>query len=382
MSAQEESSGCQPEQRTQCPFYVGTYTQAPFQGQGIYRAELDLKTGELSQAELVVECDRPAFVIRHPRGPFLYSIGETWEHHGPVHSFAIQPGTNQLRLLNTRQINGVLGPTHLCLAGNSTVSGDSDVLVVACYGSGTTVSLPIEKDGTIGEVVSFMQHQGSGPKKDRQEGPHAHGVYVDAQQRVYVPDLGIDQVVLYDLDLKTGTLTPGSQRAIEMVPGSGPRHLAFGTDQGTSSVPTIYVVNELNSTVSVVRPNQDGVLGIVQNVSTLPQEVLDAEKKLDNWTAEIAVHPNGRFVYASNRGHDSIAVFSVDAESGQLKLVQTESTQGRTPRNFSMTPDGRFLLAANQDSNTVVSFWVDPESGRLTPTGSSVEVGSPVCVVF
>jgi len=361
------------------PFLIGTYTQGQFRGEGIYLSEFNPVDGSMKPAELVHKCVAPAFLIKHPKkNNLVYSVGETWvAGEGPIYTFLFDFQTKSLTPLNDILVPGT-GPTHLCVHSDA----QGETLVVACYGGGNAVSVSLEKDGRMGKVVSVMQHSGSGPNQSRQKEPHPHGAYVaPGTSQILIPDLGIDKVMLYDLDPATSELTPSKQPFLTLPPGSGPRHLEFDpTDTNR-----FYVVNELTSTVSAVRKNADGFWEIRQTLSTLLPEILaDSEKlaNLNNTTAEIAVHPSGRFVYASNRGHNSIAVFAVDKASGQLTLIQTESTQGRTPRHFAIVPGGRFLLAANQDTDSVVAFQIDLETGKMKPLGQSLEVGSPVCVVF
>ncbi|MCL2304577.1 MAG: lactonase family protein [Planctomycetaceae bacterium] len=372
-------SGSLIAQETAIPFLIGTYTQGQFHGKGIYLSEFDPASGSMKPAELIQPCDAPAFLIRHPeKNNRIYAVGETWTTgEGPIHAFSFDPLTKRMNKVNDLVIPGT-GPTHLCV--HSDAQGES--LVVACYGSGNTVSVVLEKDGRLGKIAKVFQHFGSGPNQNRQKGPHPHGAYVvPGTSQILIPDLGIDKVMMYDIDPATSVLTPSRQAFLAMPPGSGPRHLAFDP----TNAARFYVVNELDSTVSAVRKDAAGNWAIVQTVSTLPREILaDPEKlaDLNNTTAEIAVHPSGRFVYASNRGHNSIAVFAVDKENDQLTLVQTEPTQGRTPRHFAIVPGGHFLLVANQDSDTVTAFQIDPESGKMVPLHQSLNVGSPVCVVF
>lgn len=386
------------------PFYIGTYTQGNAQGKGIYLSALNTQDGSLAAAELISECVAPAFLIRHPTKPMLYGVSEVWEGEekgkGTVYAFSIDKNTNRLTRLPDQKIPGVC-TTHLCVHCNE--SGDT--LVVANYGSGNVVSLPINESGALENFAGSIQHHGSGPNVARQKAPHPHGAYaVPFSNQILVPDLGIDKLMMYKVDSNTAKITPDTQTFLEMPPGSGPRHLAFAfgkTLGNTVETPyvdtkTLYVVNELDSTVSVVvqknvapnaaeNPVNPHRWEITQTVSTLPKSVLDSPEQLEalkNTTAEIAVHPSGRFVYASNRGHNSIAVFSVDKASGNLTLIQTEPTQGKEPRHFAISPCGRLLLAANQNSHSIVSMKIDPESGKLTPNGKSIEVGSPVCIVF
>jgi len=370
-------------QEATLPFLIGTYTEGHFRGKGIYLSEFNPADGSMKAAELVHECAAPAFLARPSKGSNLpanmvYAVGETWTAgQGPIYAFTFDPQRKTLTKLNEIIVPGT-GPTHLCV--HSDEKGNS--LVVACYGGGNTVSIVLEKDGRLGEIASVMQHSGSGPNQSRQQNPHPHGAYIiPGTTQILIPDLGIDKVVMYDIDPATSVLTPSKQPYLAMPPGSGPRHL----EVDPTDTKRFYVVNELDSTVSAVRKNADGLWEITQTLPTLPQEILaDADRLagLSNTTAEIAVHPTGRFVYASNRGHNSIAVFAVNQQSGQLTLIQTESTQGRAPRHFAIVPGGRFLLAENQDTDTIVAFRIDQETGKLTPMGQTLEVGSPVCVLF
>lgn len=403
----EETAAPQTSVPLTVPFYVGTYTQGNAQGKGIYLSALNTQDGSFVAAELLIECDAPAFLVRHPSKPTLYAVAETWNgEQGTVYAFAVDKSTNRLTRLPDQKVPGV-GTTHLCVHCDAL----GDTLVVVNYGGGNVVSLPINENGELGSFASSIQHYGSGPNPSRQKEPHPHGVYiVPFSNQILVPDLGIDKLMMYKVDSNTAKITPDTQIFLEMPPGSGPRHLAFafgadiGNPPGTPYIAakSLYVVNELDSTVSFVIqknvPPQNGVpqgenqpsnntlrWEIAQTVSTLPKSVLDSPEQLQalkNTTAEIAVHPSGRFVYASNRGHDSIAVFSVDKATGNLTLLQTEPTQGKNPRHFAISSCGHFLLAANQDSHTIFSFRIDQESGKLAPTGKSVNVGSPVCVVF
>ncbi|MGL6196806.1 MAG: lactonase family protein, partial [Thermoguttaceae bacterium] len=282
------------------PFYIGTYTQGHFKGKGIYLADLDTATGEISEPKLVAECDSPAFLVDNRVGEdsYIYAVGETWtEGKGPIYAFKVNKNDSTLTKLNEITIPGT-GPTHLCICDNG--GGGlgveaKNVLVVACYGSGNVVSLPILPDGKLGEVVSSIKHEGSGPNKARQNEPHPHGVYQMPigkshynpnewrVREIAVPDLGTDKIFLYEVDTATAKMTPAKhQKFIELPPGSGPRHLAFTGDKRDGT--RIYCVNELDSTVSFI----DG--DVVQTVSTLPKEITDSPEKLkelNNTTAEI-----------------------------------------------------------------------------------------------
>src|SRR5262249_7748111 len=246
---------------------------------------------------------------------------------------------------------------------------------LANYGGGSVEVVPVDADGKLGEPTAFIQHKGTGPNKSRQEGPHAHSINLDAANKfAFAAHLGLDKVLIYKYDAEKGTLEPNDPPAGEVPPGGGPRHFAFHPNGKLA-----FVCDEMTSAVTPFAYDASkGALKQLETVSTLPK---DAEAK-GNSTAEVQVHPSGKAVYVSNRGHNSIAVFSVDPETGKLTLIQNESTQGKTPRNFGIDPTGAYLLAANQDSASVVVFKIDPATGKLTPTGKSVEVPSPVCVKF
>ncbi|MBC8040692.1 MAG: lactonase family protein, partial [Opitutaceae bacterium] len=238
---------------------------------------------------------------------------------------------------------------------------------------GTAALLPVLPDGGVGAPASVDQHAGKSIHPSRQKGPYAHSINLTAEGRfAFVADLGTDQVYTYRVDTAAATLTPASPASVALAPGSGPRHLALSPDGRHA-----YVINELANTLTTFALDaQTGALTALQTVPTLPADFTTGT------TAEVVAHPNGRFVYGSNRGHDSIAVFAVDAASATLSLVEHVSTQGRTPRNFNLSPDGRWLIAANQDGNSLVIYSVDPATGRLKPTGQTLALGAPVCVRF
>jgi 6-phosphogluconolactonase len=350
-----------------CRVYLGTYSSGG--SRGIYQSRLDVATGRLEPAELAAEAVNPSFVVAHPKGRFLYAISEIGgfggKKSGALSAFAIDPASGKLTLLNQQATEGD-GPCHLA------VDPSGRCALVANYGGGSVACLPIGADGRLGPATSFHQHRGASVSKQRQEGPHAHCVTVDPAQRfVLAADLGIDRVMIYRFDPANGTLAPNDPPSFAASPGAGPRHVAFHPGGRIA-----YVINELNSTVTVAGYDPErGTLAARQTVSTLPAGFHGA-----NTTAEIQVHPSGRFVYGSNRGHDSIAIFAVEPETGRLRPLGHEPTQGRNPRNFVLDPSGRFLLAANQDGANVVVFHIDPETGRLHPTGSSIRVAMPVCI--
>ena len=348
--------------------YFGTYTGA--KSKGIYMSRFDPATGKLSAAGLAAETQSPSFLALHPDGRFLYAVGESSllgeSKQGGVSAFAIAPD-GKLKLLNT-QPSGGTGPCHLA------VDAKGRFVFTANYGSGSVAALPIRKDGSLESPAAMMQHSGSSMNRQRQGGPHAHCVNLSPDQQFLLAcDLGLDRVMIYRLGGAAHALAANDPPFATITPGSGPRHLAFDP-RGKF----VYVVNELSSTVTVFAYDaKRGALREVQTISTLPKNL-----NKQSWCSEIAVHPSGRFVYASNRGQDSIAVFTVDGPSGRLTLVEQQPTQGRTPRHFALDPTGRWLLAENQDSDSVVVFRVEPKTSALVPTGQRLDVPPPVCAVF
>jgi 6-phosphogluconolactonase len=351
--------------------YIGTYTGA--KSKGIHVSRLNLSTGALSAPELAAETPSPSFLAQHPTRDFLYAANEIGTYEGKptgsVTAFAVNPGTGQLSTLNSQASMGG-GPAHLVVD-----SAGKNVLV-ANYGGGSVAVLPIGNDGLLKPASASVQHTGSSVNEQRQKQPHAHSINLDPANRfAYAADLGIDKVLIYRFDAAKGTLTPSDPAFVAVEPGSGPRHLAIHPTGRFA-----YVINELTIAVTVFERNAaNGGLTAVQTISTLPP---DQAKQAGYSTAEVQVHPSGRFLYGSNRGHDSIAVFAIDEQSGRLTSVETTPTQGRTPRNFGIDPTGAYLLAANQNTDSVVVFRIDPKSGRLTPTGTTIAVGAPVCIKF
>lgn len=352
--------------------YVGTYTRAP--SKGIYAYRFRSATGEvtpLAAEGLAAETENPSFLAVHPNQRFLYAVNEISRYEGrdagSVSAFAIDRATGALTLLNRVSSRGG-GPCHL------SIDRSGKWLFVANYGGGSVAAFPLRDDGTLGEASAFVQHAGSSVNRARQAGPHAHAAVVSPNNRfVLAADLGLDRVFSYPLDPAAGGLATADPSSAVIAPGSGPRHLAFRPDGKFA-----YVLNEMLSSVGAFRYDAArGTLREVQTLSTLP-EGFSGESS----GAEITVHPNSRFVYTSNRGHDSIAMFRSDPAKGTLTATGHASTQGKTPRNFAIDPSGRFLVAANQNSGTLVMFRIDQRTGGLTPTGSVVQVPSPVCVVF
>jgi 6-phosphogluconolactonase len=328
-------------------------------------------TGKLSTPELAVTTTNPSFLAIHPGHRLLYSVGEMESFQskrtGAVSAFSIDSATGKLTMLN-QQPSGGGGPCHLVVdkAGKN--------VLVANYGGGSVAALPIGTDGKLGEATAFIQHTGSSVNPQRQKEPHAHSINLDAANRfAFAADLGLDQVLVYKFTANTGALVPNDPPFATVNPGAGPRHFAIHPSQRFA-----YVINEMQCTVTAFKYEaRRGKLSRLQTISTLPEGV---SVRPEFSTAEVQVHPSGKFLYGSNRGHDSIAVFAINGRSGQLTLIENQPTQGKTPRNFGIDPTGEYLLAANQNSDTVVVFRIDSKTGRLMPTGQSVEVGAPVCV--
>lgn len=349
--------------------FIGTYTQNEGDD-GIFLYTFDSASGALSPLNKASGVKNPSFLTVSADRRFLYSVSEISEYGGgeggAAAAFALSPDTGALSLLNMQPTHGL----HSCYVS---LTPDGRYACVANYSSGNATLFPIGSDGGLLAHTALVQHAGHGPNADRQEGPHAHCAIPDPTTGdIYVCDLGIDRVMVYGVDGDGKLVARGTP--LEAAPGAGPRHVAFSPN-GTR----LYVVNELDSTVSVYeRPTGNSEFNpqSVQTVSTLPPDYAGAA---DNTCADIHVHPSGRFLYASNRGHDSLALFSVDS-NGRLTAQGHVSTQGKTPRNFALDLTGAFLLAANQNSDNVVVYSIDPENGGLTPTGQSISLSKPVCI--
>jgi 6-phosphogluconolactonase len=351
--------------------YFGTYTGA--KSKGVYVSRLNVAAGTLSAPELAAEIASPSFLAVHPDRPFVYTVNEVntfdGKPTGSVSAFAVDRSTGKLTALN-QQSSGGMGPAHL------TVDKAGRNVLVANYGGGSVAVLPIDDKGALKPASAFLQHTGSSVNPQRQKEPHAHAIVVDPADRfAYVADLGLDKVLIYRYDPAKGTLAANDPAFVSVKPGSGPRHFAIHPRGGFA-----YVINEILCTITAFgRDPQRGSLTELQTVSSLPpgQAVASGYS-----TAELLMHPSGKFLYGSNRGHDSISVFAIDDKTGALTYVENQPTQGSTPRGFGIDPSGAFLIAANQRSDSVVVFKIDGKTGRLTATGQKIEVGSPVCVEF
>lgn len=343
--------------------FIGTYTQGESASEGIYHGRFDDQTGELKVLGLAAKSANPSFLAVHPTGKFLFAVSELGGGNGAVRSYSIEP-EGSLQPLSTQASEGD-APCHLVLdqtAGN---------VLLANYSSGTVAVLPVTADGHLRPASSVIRHKGSSVNKQRQAGPHAHSIHLSPDNRfALAADLGADQVFVYRFDAANGLLKQHGPPSAGIQAGGGPRHMAWHPGGRF-----LYVNSELSSAVTVMEWDpESGTLKTAQTISSLPDEFEGA-----NTTAEILVHPSGRYVYCSNRGHDSIAVFRTKPD-GTLEAVEHESTGGRVPRNFLLAPGGRFLLAANQESDSIVVFRIDNDTGSLEPTGQQIEVPRPVCI--
>jgi 6-phosphogluconolactonase len=349
--------------------YIGTYANE--RNEGIFVFQMDRSAGTLRRVAAVSGVANPSFLALAPDRRHLYAVSEVDDfgggNSGAVCAFALAPRTELPVLLNREASKGG-GPCHVSLdrAGR--------YVAAANYGGGSVVVLPIGRDGRLGAATGFLQNTGSSINPQRQEGPHAHAVVFSPDNRFLIcPDLGADRIFVYRFDADRGTIVPNDPVGAVATPGSGPRHVTFDPTSRR-----LYAINELDSTITAYQYEpRRGVLKAFQTISTLPGGFGG-----NSTTAEIAFHPSCRFLYGSNRGHDSIALFRVDGRSGRLRTLGHQSTLGKTPRCFAVDPTGRYLIAANQGSNTLVVFRIDLLSGALQPVGEPVSVPTPVCVVF
>lgn len=351
--------------------YLGTYTQG--ESKGIYRSTLDEVTGKLSDPVLAAELENPSFLVVSPNQEYLFAVSETGkfkgEEGGGVSSFAIGDGGG-LTLIN--QVNSGGGaPCHL------STDPEGKSLLVANYMGGSTSSYQIAADGKLVSPAAggFIQHQGRGARLPRQASPHAHSVNVDASgKRAFVADLGLDKVLIYKLDAAAGTIAPNDPPFVKLPGASGPRHFSFHP-----SGKWAYTNLEMSLQIAALSHDAEtGALEVLEIESTVP----DGTERKGNSTAECLVHPSGKWVYVSNRGHNTIAAFAIDGETGKLDFIERESTQGEIPRNFGIDPSGQFLIAGNQRSNNVVVLKINQDTGTLDPTGHQIKVPSAVCIRF
>lgn len=346
---------------------VGTYTGS--KSRGIYAFWLETDTGRMEPLGLMAEAQNPSYLALHPAEDVLYAVSELstsgGEDGGRLLAFRLDKKSGRLEFLGEQPTGGG-SPCHL------SVDGRGRFLFVSNYSGGSIAVFPLRDDGSPDPMVQLIRHSGSGPNHARQEKPHPHSVWVDARDRfLFAPDLGIDRVVIYRLDHEQGLLV--DHASATMAAGAGPRHLAFHPSGRFA-----YVINELDSTIAAMMCDaEQGNLTPLHTLSTLPDGFTG-----DNGCAHVAVHPSGRFLYGSNRGHDSIAMYAIDEATGRLTFLGCEPTGGKTPRHFTLDPSGGLLLAANQETDTVIAFFIDPATGRLRPAGHKIELPTPVCVLI
>ena len=351
--------------------YVGTYTDKASKSKGIYSLKLDLAGGTLTPPHPVIEAQNPSFLAVHPTGRFLYAVEEIacfeGRKCGDVVALAIDHRSGQLALLNRRSTCGA-GPCHVI------VDPGGRNLLVANYAGGSVSVLSIRPDGTLSEASDVVPHAAWELDASRVKRPHAHSICLDPAGRfALVADLGLDKILVYRFDPAKGTLALHDPSVAHVAAGAGPRHLAMHPAGRFA-----YLVNEMASTVTAFAYDAArGCLRELQVLSTLP----DAFRG-KNTGADIHVHPSGKVLYCSNRGHDSIAVLAIDSAAGTLTLVNHFATRGRTPRGFAVDPTGTYLLAANQDSDTIVVSRIEPDTGTLVPTAFEACVPCPVCIKF
>jgi 6-phosphogluconolactonase len=352
--------------------FAGTYTtrlgHVDGKAEGIYSYRLEASTGALQELSVTKGIVNPSFLTLDPQQRYLYAACEIKDYQGQtggaVFAYAVDRSNGSLHYLNAQPTIGT-DPCHL------SVDATGKWLLLANYSSGSVIMYPILVDGSLGEHSDFKQHVGSSVKP-RQESPHAHSIVITPDNRfAYSPDLGLDKIMIYQLDLVNGKLLPASQPWVATEPGGGPRHFDIHPNRRYA-----YSNQEIGNQVMVFSyDEQSGALNQIQTISTLPADFTGSSH-----TADIHVHPNGQFLYCSNRGHDSIASFAIDQGTGKLTFLGTESTQGKVPRNFAIDPSGQLLLAANQNSSSVVAYHIDQQTGKLTPTGAVTVVPTPVCL--
>ena len=348
--------------------FVGTYTGGDSISKGVYSCEFDAETGKLSDPVLAAELTNPSFLAIHPSGKYLYAVNEVSEGpgrgNGAVTALTINADGTLTKINHQASEGGA--PCHC----NVDATGTN--LLIANYGGGNVAVYPISEDGSLKPVSCNIQHEGSSVDKSRQEAPHAHSINVSSDNKfAYAADLGLDKIMIYKLDAEAHTLSPANQPAALVTPGGGPRHFSIHP-----SGKFAYTNNEMTMVVTGFSRNpEDGSLRAIQEISTSPAG-FNGRKS----TAECLVHPSGKFLYVSNRGHETITAYTIDQETGLLTYVENEPTGGKEPRNFFIDPSGKWLLAENQNSDTVYVFSIDQQTGALKQTGDFVTVGRPVCI--
>jgi 6-phosphogluconolactonase len=351
--------------------YVGTYTQGDGHGKGIYGYRYDASTGKTTSLGVAAETVNPSWVAADPKGRFLYAVNEVGNYGGPnsggLSAFAIDRASGKLTFLNEVPTRGA-GPCYV------SVDHTGKYVLVANYDGGSVAVFPILADGKLGDSAAFIQHTGHGTNPERQEAPHAHSIVLTPDNRfAIVNDLGLDELLVYKFDSSKGTLTPNNPPFAKLDAGAGPRHFALAPDGKFA-----YVINEMGRTITAFSANlHTGVFRPIGSVSTLPEGFSGR-----NDDAEIEVHPSGKFLYASNRGEDSIVVFSIDPANGAPTKIEDVPTGGKEPRSFAIDPTGKLLFVANENSDDIVIFRIDTKTGHLTQTDEKLDVPAPVCIKF
>ncbi|MCD6347577.1 MAG: lactonase family protein [Bacteroidales bacterium] len=359
---------CRPESPVKIHFYVGSYAEA--EDTGIYYCELDTVSGEINILSTLSGIKNPSFLTLYPAENQLFAVGEVTKKtagqaSGTVWSIALDPKTGSMEIQNSVSSGGA-HPCHV------SIDATAHYLLVANYSGGNLAMIPINADMQLGEPVGVYQHEGSGPVAGRQDTPHVHSVNISPDNSMaYACDLGTDQIVAYKINIDEACLTPDSSASYTTAPGAGPRHFAFSPDGKRA-----FAINELNSTLISFTIDSEGALHEVQTIPTLPDGYTGV-----SYCADVHVHLNGRFVYGSNRGHNSIVVFALEP-SGRLILLQHQPVLGDWPRNFAISPSGKFLLVANRRSDNIVVFKIDQNSGMLSETGHQLSMSQPVCIDF
>ncbi len=347
--------------------YIGTYTGGA--SKGIYLYRMNQESGELKYVNVTEGIENPSYLAIDGTGSYLYAVKELTEFEGKksgaVSAYKIDKKNLELEFLNQVATEGG-APCHL------TIDANNNYLFVANYVGGNACSIKLNDDGSLGKITGIVQHEGSGPDKSRQKAPHAHSVNLDKNNHLYVADLGIDKIMIYNLS-ESGELTNNDPAFAEVTPGAGPRHFTFHPKGNFA-----YVISELGNTVTAYNHNhKTGALSAIGTYSTLPENF-----EGESYCADIHIHPNGKFLYGSNRGHNSIAIFNINEITGELTLSGNENTKGSWPRNFTIDPTGKFLIVANQKSDDVFVFKIDSNTGLLEYTEISTHIPSPVCLVF
>ncbi len=346
-------------QTTDCLLFVGTYTTSTSEGIYVYR--FNTLTGEATPVSVAKGIKNPSFQAISPNKRLLYSVAEM--NGGAVSAFAIDPKTGNLTLLNTQSAGGN-GPCHVA------TDKTGKWVLVGNYGGGSLSILPVQPDGSLGAATQTIQHQGKSVNAQRQEKPHVHSInFAPDNRHIFVPDLGTDKIMTYQLNAKSGQLVAGVPPFWSAAPGAGPRHFTFHPNGKWA-----YVIQELDATITGF-DYKKGKITAFQTVKTLPSDYTGRQ-----WCADIHISPDGQFLYGSNRVHESLVIFKIAPKTGQLTYVGHQDVLGKTPRNFMIDPTGKWVLVANQDSDNVVIFSRDTQTGNLTPTGREIKVAMPVCL--